>query len=216
MINLENITLVCITSIKIDRAIKALKYSYRGINFGEVLLFTDKEVSLPPDIKTINIAPLDLVGYSHFIVYELHKYINTDYVIIIQDDGFIVNPEKWDNKFLEYDYIGAPWALPHDNFSFRDPFGNIIRVGNGGFSLRSKKLLSLATELGLEWKPYFGYYNEDGFFTCHNKHIYENNGCIFATLDIAKYFSHENMIPEVDGIVPFGFHGKTHKYSNLI
>jgi hypothetical protein len=89
-------------------------------------------------------------------------------------------------------------------------------VGNGGFSLRSKKILSLADKLKLEWKSYFGYYNEDGFFTCHNRHIYEQNGCVFAPLDVAKYFSHEIQIPETEGIIPFGFHGKGNSYNSLI
>jgi hypothetical protein len=30
----------------------------------------------------------------------------------------------------------------------------------------------------------------------------------FADIDIAKYFSHECAIPEIQGIVPFAFHGK--------
>ena len=61
-----------------------------------------------------------------------------------------------------------------------------------------------------------GYYNEDGFFTCHNRHLYEQNGCVFAPLDIAKHFSHEIQIPETVGITPFGFHGKNNPYNNLI
>ena len=55
-------------------------------------------------------------------------------MLIIQHDGFILNHKAWDNEFLNYDYIGAPvyWM------------GNkLIEVGNGGFSLRSKKLLKI-------------------------------------------------------------------------
>ena len=217
MVELNNVTLVSVTSINVDRTIRALNYSITSLRFKEVVLFTDKDVT-PNGIKVVKIDPIDYIGYSKFIIYELYKHINTDYVIIIQDDGFIINPNKWDFDFLNYDYIGAPFPIPleNDKISYRDPFGNLQRVGNGGFSLRSKKILSLATELNLEWKPYFGYWNEDGFFSCHNRHIYENNGCKYAPIDVAVKFSHENKIPETEGIIPFGFHGKTNKNYNLI
>jgi hypothetical protein len=217
MVNLEKVTLVSVTSVNVDRTIKALKHSCKGINFGDVMLLTDKDISVD-GIKTIKIEPIDYVGYSHFIIYELYKYINTEFALIIQDDGFVINPEKWDDNFLEYDYIGAPWPIPSegDNITYRDPFGNLMRVGNGGFSLRSKKILSLATELNLEWKPYFGFWNEDGFFCCHNKHLYEERGCVYAPIEVAAKFSIENSIEENKGIETFGFHGKHNNNYRLI
>lgn len=217
MVSLNNVTLVSVTSVNVDRTIRALKHSMKGISFGEVLLLTDKDVS-PSGIKTIKIDTLDYIGYSHFIVYELYKYINTDFVLIIQDDGFVTNPEMWNSEFLKYDYIGAPFPIPQpdDNISYRDPFGNLVRVGNGGFSLRSKKLLSLPSELNLEWKPYFGYYNEDGFFAVHNKHILEEHGCVFAPVEIAGSFSIESTTIETLGKIQFGFHGKHNKNYHLI
>lgn len=213
MVNLNNITLVAVTSVNVDRTIRALKHSMKEISFGEVILLTDKDVS-PIGLKTIKIEPLDYIGYSHFIVYELHKFINNEFALIIQDDGFVTNPDKWSSKFLDYDYIGAPFPIPSpdDKISYRDPFGNLIRVGNGGFSLRSKKLLELPTKLNLEWKPYFGYYNEDGFFAVHNRHLFEENSCKFAPADIAAEFSIEHNTAETLGKTSFGFHGKHNKH----
>ena len=109
------------------------------------------------------------------------------------------------NNFLNYEYIGAPYPLPQDNFSYRDIDGNLIRVGNS-VSLRSKKLLDLPIQLGLEWKSFHGYYNEDGYICVNYRHKYLENGIKFANIDVAKYFSHEMMIPEVQGIKPFAFH----------
>jgi hypothetical protein len=217
MIDLNRVTIVCITSVNVERAVKALNYSCKNINFGEVLLLTDKDISAT-GIKTVKINNLDYIGYSHFIIYELHKHINTEFVLIIQDDGFVINPDKWDDTFLQYDYIGAPFPIPpeNDNITYRDPFGNLMRVGNGGFSLRSQKILKLGSELNLEWKPYFGYWNEDGFFTCHNRHLYEENGCVYAPVDVAARFSHERQTAETIGITPFGFHGKDSKYYHTI
>lgn len=212
---LNDVTLVCITTVRVERAIKALKFSSKNIKFNSVKLFT-QEIVNDSDIEVIQINNLNYEDYSKFVVYDLHKYINTSHALIIQDDGFVVNPDKWDDEFLKYDYIGAIWKLPEDNFSYRDIFGKIIRVGNGGFSLRSKQLLSLATKLNLTWKPYFGYWNEDGFFTCHNRHIYEMHGCVFPTVEVASRFSHEHPVKENENIIPFGFHGKNHQYYNLI
>ena len=73
--------------------------------------------------------------------------------MLIHDDGFVVNPDSWQDDFLNYDYIGAPYPLPQDNFSYRDIDGNLIRVGNS-VSLRSKKLLDLPIQLDLEWKAF--------------------------------------------------------------
>ena len=214
MINLDNVTIVAVSCIRVPETIRALNHSMKGINFHESILITSENVYIS-DINIHKIDKLDYENYNRFIVFELHKYIKTEFALIVQDDGFVINPDKWQEDFLKYDYIGAPWPLPMDTFSYRDPFNNLIRVGNGGFSLRSKRLLSLPTELEMEWKSYFGYYNEDGFFAVHNRHTFEEKGCVYAPVDVAKYFSHEAEIPEVQGITPFGFHGKSSKYNRI-
>jgi len=64
----------------------------------------------------------------------------------------------------------------------------------------------------LQWpgarKPFHGFYNEDGFICVNYRHVYKENGMKFAGIDTAKYFSHETPIPEIEGIVPFAFHGR--------
>ena len=208
MIDLPNITLVCMTSVKIPQSIQALQYSCRGINFGKVKLVSDViPDNLPLEIiyeYTDKMSSID--EWNHDIIYKLGKHIDTEFAMLIHDDGFIINPTSWRDEFLDYDYIGAPWPLPQDDFSFRDINGEIIRVGNS-VSLRSKKLIDLPVELNLEWKSFHGYYNEDGFICVNNRHIYKSSGCKFADLEIAKYFSYERSIPENLGIVPFAFHG---------
>ena len=123
MLNLDNITLVAVTSVNIDAHIKALEYSCRGIKFGAVKLLSDiKPDNLPSYINHEYIDKLshpigfNLGGgkdqWNYFMVYKLGAYIETDYAIIIHHDGFVVNPESWSDKFLEYDYIGSPCFLP--------------------------------------------------------------------------------------------------------
>jgi hypothetical protein len=145
--------------------------------------------------------------YNRFIVYDLAEYIHTSHALIIQDDGFIINPSLWRDDFLNYDYIGAIWPIPNDPISYRTPDNTLIRVGNGGFSLRSKKLLKLAKEKDIPWKSNYGFFNEDVFICCHNRSVYEDADCKFATEEVAKTFSTE-LVGSIDS--SFGFHGKHH------
>lgn len=214
MIELNNITLVLMSSVDIENSISALIESCKKIKFNSVKFISHiRPASLPDFIEFNYIDPITSIDqYSFNMIYKLSNYINTDFAITCQSDGFIVNPHLWKDEFLNYDYIGAPFALPSDSYSYRDIYGNIFRVGNGGFSLRSKRLIDLPNELNLEWKSFHGFYNEDGFICAMNRHIYEQNGIKFAPIDVAKYFSHEAQIPEIQGIEPFGFHGKSSKY----
>ena len=96
--------------------------------------------------------------------------------------------------------------LPSDDFSYRDVNGDIVRVGNS-VSLRSKRLMELPSKLNMEWKSYYGNTHEDGFITCHNRHLFEAEGMTFAPIEVAKWFSRELEIPEnVDVDKPFCFH----------
>ena len=210
MINLSNITLVALTSVRVPQTVQALEYSCRKIKFGDVKLVSDiKPDHLPADIKheyTERSSNIDEWNYN--VIYNLPNNIETEFCILIHDNGFIVNPESWRDEFLEYDYIGAPWPIPQDNFSYRDINNNLIRQGNS-VSLRSKKLLDVPNKLNLEWRAFHGYTNEDGFICVNYRHKYIEEGCKFADLDVAKYFSHESMIPEIQGIEPFAFHNYT-------
>ena len=99
--------------------------------------------------------------------------------------------------------------------SYIDPFGNHQRVGNGGFSLRSKKLLDVPKHEHIEWdvnqRNFYKHMNannfaEDGNICVHNRHIYERCGCKFASVEVAARFAHEKPTKETEGIIPFGFH----------
>jgi hypothetical protein len=210
MLDLSNITLIAMTSVKIPQTVKALQYSSRDIKFGAIKIISDtKPDNLPQGITWEYIDKMSNIDeYSFSMIYNLEKYIDTDFAITIQEDGFIINSDSWKPEFLNYDYIGAAWPIPNDNFSYRDINNKLIRVGNGGVSLRSKKLINLVKNLNLEWKPFHGYYNEDGFICVNYRHIYEEHGIKFADIDIAKYFSHETQLPETMGIKPFAFHGR--------
>ena len=216
ILNLENVTLIAVTSVRLESHIKALELSSKYIKFGAVKIVSDiKPKSLPNYIEYAHIDKmLNIDDWSYAMIYKLGDYVDTEFAILIHDDGFIINPDSWKPEFLEYDYIGAPWPIPNDNFSYRDINGELIRAGNS-VSLRSKKLIDLPNKLNLEWKAFHGYYNEDGFICVNNRHIYKDHGCKFGDLDIAKYFSHETPIAETQGIRPFAFHGRNNLHYKI-
>lgn len=218
MINLNEVTLVSLAAINYDKTIEAFIYSQIGIKFGDSKLITpDKPDHLPSSIRWEQCPPLRLRSegiddYSHYFIYNMWEHIQTEYALVIQADGYVINPKKWRSDFLEFDYIGAPWQKTKR--SYIDPFGNHQRVGNGGFSLRSKKLLTTPNFLDIPWDVNKSPYNhmdakslaEDGNICVHNKHLFESNGCKFAPIEIAVHFSQELPVKEARGITPFGFH----------
>lgn len=218
-INLPQVTLVAFATRNVEETVAALEYSCRGVNFGKVKLiahFCPPET--PKFIEFFSTLPLKSIDdWSYEVIYNLPNFIDTEFALLVHADGFVVNPQAWRDEFLNYDYIGAPWPMPQDDFSYRDIYGKIVRGGNS-VSLRSKRLLDLAPSLKLPWEPYHGFFNEDGFICVKNRHIYEAHGMRFAPLDVMKYFSHENMIPEIKGIRPFAFHkwqGTNSRYPNF-
>lgn len=208
MKHIGNVTLVAVATTEVEATAKALDYSTRQLSFDRVLLFS--HYNPEPGSTTyehIPIQPFSDVGeWGKFVVFDLHQYIHTDHIILVHADGFIVNPQSWDDEFLRYDYIGAPWPIPKDNFSYRDYFGNIIRMGNS-VSLRSLKLLKMPSEIGLDWASAdHGFFHEDGFLCVQNRHILQSHGITYAPLSVACRFSREKPIPENKGIKPFAFH----------
>lgn len=208
MRHISNVTLVAVATTEVEATAKALEYSTRQMSFDRVLLIS--HFNPEPSSTTyeyIEISPFGSVGeWGKFVVFDLHQYIQTDYVILVHADGFIVNPQSWDDEFLKYDYIGAPWPIPRDSYSYRDRFGNIIRVGNS-VSLRSLKLLKMPSEIGLDWASAdHGFFHEDGFLCVQNRHVLQGLGLAYAPLGVACRFSREKPIPENKGIKPFVFH----------
>ena len=66
--------------------------------------------------------------------------------------------------------------------------------------------MDLPKAISMPWEADHGFLNEDGFISVKNRHIFEAHHMRFAPIEVARYFSHETMIPEVHGIKPFAFH----------
>ena len=146
MKKLPTITLLGIDCVNVERLRKALDISCERIEFGAVKLLT----SLPTnDMRKISIDHIGSIEeYSKFCIKNLIEYVDTDYVLVIQYDGFVLNANAWLDDFFNYDYCGAVWPVGPwfgDDFP-KELFGTEV-VGNGGFSLRSKELLETCSRL---------------------------------------------------------------------
>jgi hypothetical protein len=174
MLELPNVTLLTVDSKDFGRSAPCLINSMAEIKFGAVKYFTRFSENIK-GVETIILNPpvRDWMEYNHFIVKRLEEYINTDFVLIVQYDGYVVNPEAWQPEFLHYDYIGAPWLEGI--------------VGNGGFSLRSKKLLKFIRNC----KDIKDIYPEDIGLCIKYRKLLEDNGFKFAPRDLADIFSVE-------------------------
>ncbi len=190
MISLPDVTLICLTNRDFDSHREALHRSSEGIKFGAVKMIWDE------DCTSIGI-------WNEKIIKELPKYIFTSHALLIHADGYVIHPDLWNPEWLKYDYIGAPWPLPTDDYSYRTEHGYIARVGNS-VSLRSKKLMDLIATMPMEY--HYGNNNEDGQICCHHREWLEDQGCKFAPLEVAVHFSKEHEIPENVGLETFAFH----------
>lgn len=212
---LENITLIAIAGRPqdIEQNKKVLRHCTSLIDFEKVILLSCED---DKEFETKNIGLLDTAMHSRFCVESLTDFVSTDYCLVVQPDGFVINTSMWSEDFLNYDYIGAPW--PSYGFA----------VGNGGFSLRSKKFLETSSKIkyfsdahlraGLTPFHFIhGHVVPEDWFLCVNKRQeLEENGIVFPTAELAYKFSIEYSHPkftpmfnseDINSYNSFGFHG---------
>jgi len=127
-------TLACVDCQYPWLALRALRLSLAQCRFTEVKFFTDA-TGLDPRDDRVEIVPVPRIAtvdaYSRFMVKDLVRHVETDYVQVVQWDGWVINGAAWRTEFQDYDYIGARWWFAPEGQD----------VGNGGFSLRSRRLL---------------------------------------------------------------------------
>lgn len=191
-LELPTVTLCAATSVNLSATIAALRHCLDQINYAECLLFTDVEIKEPdPGIRVVPIAPLSSAGaYSEFMLHSLVEHVRTAHCLVIQWDGFVLDARRWEAVFLDVDYIGAPWPQ----------FGDDQAIGNGGFSLRSRKLLEACRD------PDFRNAHPEDVAICRlNRRLLETrHGIRFADRATAARFAFERIAPSEP---TFGFHG---------
>jgi hypothetical protein len=191
MLNLPNVTLLCVETREPELAHWAIDRCVQCVQFSKVVLVTNlnavrnqkSEINYiqAPAIKTTK-------DYSDFLLTDISQYVAGTHVLIIQWDSFILHPELWTDDFLNYDYIGSVW--PHHS---QNP------VGNGGFSLRSFKLLEAIK------KPGFTKGHPEDYCICVDNKVFLERECgiQIASRELAERFAVERS-PWHNA---FGFHG---------
>jgi len=161
-----------------------------GTQFVKVVLITnlDRVKVKRADIEYVQ-APLikTTKDYSELLLTGLDQYVEGSHVLVIQWDSFVIHPQLWSDEFLQYDYIGPVW--PHH---LETP------VGNGGFSLRSRKLLNVIQKSGFVKK-----HPEDYCICADNKEFLKQHHIHIAPVSIAEQFA----VERTPWHQAFGFHG---------
>ena len=193
--NLRAVTLCAADSYAVPLTARAMRASAERCRFGDAVLFTDAptDASRQSPFRTQAIAPLrSRAAYSAFVLRGLAPHVTTSHVLIVQWDGWVADAAAWDPELLSYDYAGAPWGRYSDGMD----------VGNGGFSLRSRRLLDALQDerfapvpavpedelIGRVWRPA----------------LERDYGIRFAPPDVAARFAYERVLPQG---ATFGFHG---------
>lgn len=191
-LSLPDVTLCAASDVAIGATLSAMERCLQHSNFADALFFSSSAPAQPDtgQIRHVPVPPLNSkAAYSRFILADLAQYIHTEFVLIVQWDGFIVDPTAWDSDFLDFDYIGAPWT------DFAPP----RNVGNGGFSLRSRRLLEAGRE------PWFEVSHPEDLCICHrNRDALLERSFRIADTETARRFSRERE-PAYDR--HFGVHG---------
>jgi hypothetical protein len=148
-----------------------------------------------------------------FIMKGLADCVETDHVLIVQPDGFGISKSCWDDRFLEYDYIGAP---THTSFTPCSSMLNLLVaptgdraladyvdtgwwVGGGGFSLRSKKLLQALKDPAIHnfvrtVDGGFGLSEDINICLYYKNYLEQRYNIKFAPFELAVKFSSEQLM----------------------
>ena len=215
-----SITLVIVGNTQHNLMKFAVEKTKNCVPIDKIKVFSD----IDPKIEGSEFIPLPerfgLYEYSLFMIKELVKYIDTDHVLICQYDGFGVNKEFWNDKYLQYDYIGSATYYKHAPLfktlteckiveNMTDEWYSL----GGGFCLRSKKLLEALSDPKIE--PSFFNYSVNAGWSCedisigiiYKNYLEENYGIKFGSMEDSIEFAAEIL----SGYnFCLGFHGWVH------
>jgi len=208
---MKSITLVAIDGIgtettKYQEICEKIIKKFGFLNINEVLFITANKNYFNSNFNVIYTDRLYYLDLNVLLFQKLINFSNGEYFMTIQTDGYPLNDNLWDDQFLNYDYIGAPWPKGM-GWTPDAPL-----VGNGGFSIRSRKLYEITKNI-TGYADYFRTYgvNEDVMLSFKLRSFLEENKINFAPVDIASRFSVEIPLSDDHNInTAFGFHGKNH------
>lgn len=209
LLTLHNVTLLGIDGHTPLDTLRTMHHSMRQARFAAAVIVSDRPI---PDSHLRGVTNLtyplaaNRSDYELAVLRRLHTFFQTPFVLHQEWDSILANPLAWDEGFTYCDYIGAPWPYPfHGPFPFNIPFDPITEqtcVGNGGFTLLSKRLCEQVSAMsqGNDIRMRVN----DVWIGCVLRPELERRGLAFASESLAFRFSCENRIYTGE----FGIHGK--------
>ncbi len=136
-LSLPDVTLVMIETREHTLARMAIEECLDKVEFGDVLIVTDRPLEFSPLTLTHRIYPRfhivddfpDKLGWARSSWFDVPLLLRTSHALHIQWDSWVWDPLQWRQAYMDYDYIGAPWW-----------YSDGKNVGNSGFSLISSRL----------------------------------------------------------------------------
>lgn len=189
---MPSVSLVIVDNLQHNLAKFSIDQTRQHIHADEVIVFSDRDFysgsRFVPIRKNITVH-----DYSELILKHLWMYVETDFALVIQFDGMAVDGSQWTDEFFNYDYIGAPWPW----------FPPGQQVGNGGFSLRSMKLIQSLRDPMIKLGGVSGDLEDTAICREFRPYLESKYQIHYAPLELAKQFSMENITTDKS----FGFHG---------
>jgi hypothetical protein len=192
-LRLPDVTLVVVDTSCHDLTKLAVNEALAQAEFHDALIFSDQDIPVH-GARCFDCRATNKWDAMKFRWYGIASKIESSHVLIMEWDSGIINPAMWRDEFLGFDYIGAPWWHKDG-----------LNVGNGGFSLRSKRLIEYVAES----QSAFPFELEEDNTLCrkHRPMIQELGGFKWAPDDVAIDFAFECVKPmERERKGHFGFH----------
>lgn len=198
---MKNITIVAIDFQTHDLTRYGIEQTVERVDAKEVLIISDREI-LPGAQHIIREPVANMVEYNQVMLKGVAEHINDGHTLFVQWDGMAHDGSQWTDEFLNYDYIGAPWPWEQEGKN----------VGNGGFSLRSKRLLDACLDNHVQIPAHRNFIAEDAAIGVdHREFLEKTYGIKYAPTELAQRFSFElgHYVPS------FGFHGSWNIFNFL-
>jgi hypothetical protein len=205
MLEMPNTTLVCADCVEVARAVRVIERCKALAKFAAVKFFTDLPTDYEHAVKCEHLGSLS--AYSAWCLTRLYRMVDTPYLLIVQRDGWIINPGAWSNDWYVYGYIGPL-------------YNTVSLVGAGGFSFRHTAFMAKVATLVPEWDGTMEQAEQmhadfsvkypvyEDVVICWNRPALERAGFRWAPAEVgADFCAGGNRDDVFYRRRPFGFHG---------
>jgi len=199
MLHLRDVALVIVDDCCPDLAAAAVERSCNRVRFHSVHVWTPQpafklfaELRNVPELYLKHFDGGDMRSVAKVLWERVPESVDAKHVLVQQWDSWVLSPQCWSSEFLRYDYIGCPWGWHGDGYE----------VGNGGFSMRSMKLIQRVAKDGL----WFNWGEPEDVTVCRTHRKLLGDAYKYAPVPIAACFGFERSFYQGPG-KHFGFHG---------